>query len=306
MAKKTETGFWLILLVSFVVIGCSTFPAYDTLPETHPVAAYFIGSWWCSDAWVIVPFSDGSSHSVKGQQSYYFYDDGTGEVIDTYEGVVTNRRVFRYRISDTLIGFQFLKGTLYTNGGSFSRPYVLSDDGRTITFPYEKAGIISYFSKFTITKTAPEPEPPPTLTPEPSPIPLPVPAPLPAPSSVPAPVDNSGQIYYSYDGIGYVYIDNNVFYRCSNGNPVGYVESGVIYAFSGDVLGFLEGSFIYDRNGKPLGAPDPKDLGKDAAGKKSVTKAGKQSLPAKQSKSTVNKPKLRNGYFGGVLRDMFN
>jgi hypothetical protein len=70
-------------------------------------------------------------------------------------------------------------------------------------------------------------------------------------------------------------------------------------------LGFSEGNFIYDITGKPKGAVDPKNLGLNALPKKPVTQAAKQGLPAKQPPVPVTRPKLRNGYFGGILADMF-
>jgi hypothetical protein len=282
--KKVFSLAGSILLVAFVLMGCVTTPAFNSLPEANPLVSSFVGTWTSYNAYVSETY--GSTKSVVGEQCYYFYADGTGEIIDFNKGVVTNRRVFRYRLSDTLIGFQFLQGTAFTNGGSFSRPYTLSPNKRAITFPYEKLPM-GAFEEFTLTKTTPEPSPPRTLVPTPEPI------------------DNAGIIYYSYDGIGYVYRDNSVFYRCSDGKPVGYIEGGVIYSFNGPVLGFFEGLFIYDRNGYPKGAVDPKGLGLDAPAKRQVSRAGKQDLPAKQPKVPINKPRLRNGYFGGFLKDIF-
>ncbi|GMO42990.1 MAG: hypothetical protein Pg6C_04640 [Treponemataceae bacterium] len=138
--------------------------------------------------------------------------------------------------------------------------------------------------------------------PPPAPRPRPSPPPAPAP---PPPVPVSGTVYYSYNGIGYVYISEGVFYLCSDGRPVGYTDAGVIFAFGGRVLGFYENAFIYDRNGNPVGADDPKRLGTDAAAKRSVTKASKQALPVKQPKQSVTRPRLKNGYFGGSLQDIF-
>jgi hypothetical protein len=252
------------------------------LPEESPNAASFVGSWLSYDA--LVPVSEGSLLSETGQQFYIFYDGGTGEVFSYKNEVVIDRRAFRYRVSDELIGFQFLQGTVFTNGGSFSRPYVFSADKREIMFPRAEYGI-AYFAEFTLKTTTPPPDPPP-------------------PPPEPEPADNTGVVYYSYDGTGYVYMDNSVFYRCSDGKPLGYVETGVIYAFDGSGLGFLEGSFIHDLEGKPKGARDPKQLGTDAAQRKTVTKASKQDVPEKMSKAAVNKPKLRNRYFGGLLPEI--
>jgi hypothetical protein len=117
--------------------------------------------------------------------------------------------------------------------------------------------------------------------------------------------DSSGTIYYSYNGTGYVYLSESVFYLCSSGKPVGYVEGGTIYAFNGRVLGFYENAFIYNRNGNPVGANDSKRLGTDASARKSVTKANKQDIPEKQPKNSVPRPRLKNGYFGGSLLDIF-
>jgi hypothetical protein len=264
----------LILAVVFAMTGCSTTPSYDSLPEENQNAAFFVGSWLSHDA--LVPVSEGSLLSETGQQFYIFYDDGTGEVFSYKNEAVIDRRAFRYRVSDALIGFQFLQGTVFTNGGSFSRPYVFSADKREITFPRAEYGI-GYFAEFTLTTTTPPPEP----------------------------TDNTGVVYYSYDGNGYVYMDNSVFYYCSDGKPVGYVEGGVIYAFNGSGLGFLEGDFIHDPEGKPKGARNPQQLGTDAAQRKPVTKAPKQDVPEKMPKAAVNTPKLRNRFFGGTLSDIF-
>jgi hypothetical protein len=279
----------LALLAGF--LGAA--PSFNSLPEMNQPANVFIGPWMSNDAHVSESY--GSARSVIGRQFYVFYDDGTGEIVDYNGDILTNRRVFQYRFSDTLIGFRFLKGTIFTNGGSFTRPYSLSGDGRQLTFPYQKNGI-SYFAEFTLAKTTPPPAPPP-------PPPEPLPEPL-APSA--EPINNSGQIYYSYDGTGYVYKADSVFYRCSNGRPLGYVEGDVIYSFAGKALGFVEKSWIYNLKGYPVGAADPKYLGNDAAAKKPVSKAAKQGLPAKQTRTPVNKPKLRDGYFGGVLSDIFS
>jgi hypothetical protein len=122
----------------------------------------------------------------------------------------------------------------------------------------------------------------------------------------PTPVENNeGTIYYQYDGTGYVYVSESVFYLCSSGKPVGYVENGVIFSFGGSVLGFYERSFIYDKQGYAVGAPDPGSLGTAAGDKKPVNKAYKQGLPEKQTKASVNKPQLRNMYRGGLLSDIF-
>ncbi|MDR2551870.1 MAG: hypothetical protein LBD31_01700 [Treponema sp.] len=103
-----------------------------------------------------------------------------------------------------------------------------------------------------------------------------------------------------------MYLSDAVFFQCSDGKPLGYVEGGAIYTFGGRCLGFMEGNFVYDLKGYPKGAVDPKSLGKDAQAKKPVTQAVKQNLPEKQSQVPVTKPKLRNGYFGGLLSDVFN
>jgi hypothetical protein len=140
--------------------------------------------------------------------------------------------------------------------------------------------------------------------PDPAPTPPPAP-PRPQPAPPPPPGDNSGTIYYSYNGTGYVYISENVFYRCSDGHVLGYAEGGTIYAFNGKVLGFYENPFIYDKNGNPVGADDPKRLGTDAAAKRSVAKASKQDLPVKQPKKPVNRPRLKNVFRGDSLQDIF-
>jgi hypothetical protein len=119
------------------------------------------------------------------------------------------------------------------------------------------------------------------------------------------PGNNTGIVYYSYNGTGSVYFSENVFYLCSSGRPAGYVEGGTIYDFSGRVLGFYENRFIYDKNGNPVGADDPKRLGTDAAVKRSVSKANKQDVPAKQPKDSVKKPRLKNAYVGGTLQNVF-
>jgi hypothetical protein len=139
----------------------------------------------------------------------------------------------------------------------------------------------------------------------PSPAPPPRPRPVPSPKPEEKPIDNAGTIYYSYNGTGYVYFSESVFYLCSNGQPVGYVENGVIYAFAGRVLGFYESPFIYSRSGNPVGANNPKSLGTDAVGKRAVIKADKQDLPPKEPRDSVRKPRLKNAYIGGSLRDVF-
>jgi hypothetical protein len=137
------------------------------------------------------------------------------------------------------------------------------------------------------------------------PAPRPAPQPQPAPPPPPPPAPPSGVIYYDYNGTGYVYLSDAVFYHCSDGNPLGYGEGGAIYAFNGRCLGFLEDNFIYDLKGLPKGAVDPISLGLDAQAKKPVTQEAKQSLPAKQSPVPVTKPKLSNTYRGGLLSDVF-
>jgi hypothetical protein len=164
-------------------------------------------------------------------------------------------------------------------------------------------GIYTAKSSYTPPPWSPSPSPPPPPPPSP-PKPRPV-DPSPRLEEPPVEKNNGGTIYYQYDGTGYVFVSENVFYLCYNGRPVGYIERGVIYSFGGAVLGFYEKSFIYDRNGNPVGAADPKSLGTDAAGKKSVTKANKQDVPVRQTQASVNKPRLKNGYFGGSLRDVF-
>ncbi|MDR1901445.1 MAG: hypothetical protein LBQ88_04075 [Treponema sp.] len=278
---KKNLVFCVAGLMAFAMIGCISTPSFTSLPEASQIAASFVGSWVSNDA--IVSKSYGSLESVRGRQFYTFYNDGTGEVMDYNGTLLTNRRAFKYRVSDTLIGFQFLQGTVYTNGGSFSRPYILSPDNRKITFPFQKLLLGAFFAELTLLNATPPPLPPPPPRP-----------------------NNPGQIYYSYNGIGHVYEDNSVFYLCSNGKPVGYLEGGVIYAFGGKALGFVDRSWIYNLKGDPIGAIDPKSLGLDAEGKKPVTKADKQGLPAKQAGTPVNKPRLRNGYFGGVLSDIFS
>jgi hypothetical protein len=172
----------------------------------------------------------------------------------------------------------------------FSDNWKLSIKAQTINFNrfLAGAGLVYVFSP----RKPPAPRPPPA--------PLPPPAPVPAPRS-----DNPGTVFYSYDGTGYVYLNGNVFYRCSDGVPAGYTEGGTIYAFSGRALGFYENAFIYDKNGEPVGADDPKRLGADASAKKSVVKADKQEAPAKQPQDSAVRPRLKNGYFGGSLQDIF-
>ena len=290
MKKNTNLSVTCLLLLTVLVItSCSSTPSYSSLPETNPITASFVGSWVSNDAYVSESY--GSVKSVKGRQFYTFYEDGTGEILDYNGSLLTNRRVFRFRATDTLIGFQFLKGTVFTNGGSFSRPYSFSSDKRSITFPDAPYGIGS-FAAFSMQKATPPPLPPPP--------PLPAPEPTPAGS-----INNAGIIFYSYDGTGYVYYDNAIFYRCSDGKPVGYVESGAIYGFNGTALGFLERSYIHDLNGYPIGTTYSNKLGMDDKDKKPVNKAAKQDLPAKQTRVPVKKPSLRDMYFGGVLQDIF-
>jgi hypothetical protein len=174
----------------------------------------------------------------------------------------------------------------------FSNNWKLSIKAQTINFNhfFAGAGLVYVFDSYR----------------PPSPSPAPRPQPAPSPALLPEPVvNNAGTIYYSYDGTGSVYLSETVFYRCSSGEAVGYVEGGTIYAFSGRVLGFYENDFIYDKNGNPVGAADPKGLGTDAAAKRPVAKTEKQDLPAKQPKDSVNRPRLRNAYRGGFLQDIF-
>ncbi|MDR2314693.1 MAG: hypothetical protein LBE02_09200 [Spirochaetaceae bacterium] len=275
----------LILAAVFAMTGCSTTPAYNSLPEENPNAAFFVGSWQSNDAMVA-----GST----GQQSYHFYADGVGEVTDLYDGKFGRRRVFRYRVSDEFIGFQFLQGTVFTDGGSFSRPYVFSADKRKITLP-QADYMIGYFAEFTLTKTTPVPTPPPI--------------PQPRPQEPEPKYANAGKVYYDYNGTGYVHLDNSVFYLCSNGKPVGYLEGGVIYAFTGRVLGYSDGSFLYKQDGDAVGCPYEGSLGvgDNVPVKKQISRvAPKQALPEKMPKAAVNnKPRLRNRYMGGVLSDVF-
>jgi hypothetical protein len=144
----------------------------------------------------------------------------------------------------------------------------------------------------------------PRYFPQPDPRPIP-PPPSPKPYEPPEEPVNNGTIYYQYDGTGYVFLDENVFYLCSSGKPVGYVENGVIYSFGGSALGFYESRFIYTLNGNPVGATDSKSLGRDAANRRPVSKANKQDLPAKRPHVSVRKPRLKNAYIGGSLRDVF-
>lgn len=120
------------------------------------------------------------------------------------------------------------------------------------------------------------------------------------------PADNAGTVYYSYNGTGYVYLSGDVFYRCADGMPLGYVEDGTIYAFGGNVLGYYERFFIYDLNGNAVGADGAKALGMDAADPIEVTKALKQPLPVKQKKADVKKPRLKNIYLSGSLEEVFS
>jgi transglutaminase-like putative cysteine protease len=167
-------GFECLLFISlFLATGCSSTPRFNSLPETNEALASFAGSWVSNNA--IVSRTWGSSISVPGRQFYIFYEDGTGDIIDYNGDVITNRRVFHYRLSDTMIGFQFLKGGIYSGGGDFTRPYRFSPDGNQIIFPQAKYNLISYFSPFSIAKETPPPPPVPrpprsienpTITPE--------------------------------------------------------------------------------------------------------------------------------------------
>jgi hypothetical protein len=265
-----------ILVTILVLVGCASAPPFDSVPENSPLhAKAFIGSW-------------AGEQSYGPKLHYTFYDDGTVvELIYSKEGSSPVRNVYRYRVSGERLALLKLEGIVWMPSSGYSRPYILSEDKRSMRWPREKVGSSNLFTEIVLTKISPD-----------EPLPPPPPEPV-------DPADNAGTIFYSYDGVGYVYLSQNVFYRCSDGKPVGYTEGGVIYAFPGDVLGFLEGSFIYAKNGYPMGAPDPKNLGMDAQGKKVPTKAGKQDLPVKGTKDSVTKPRLRNGYFGGTLADMF-
>lgn len=112
-------------------------------------------------------------------------------------------------------------------------------------------------------------------------------------------------VYYQYNGIGYVYLSEDVFYLCYDGKPAAYIEGGVIYSFDGAVLGFYEEPFVFNKNGDAIGAADPQFLGRDAATKKRVNKSLKQKAPFKQAKGAFNKPYLQNRYIGGLLEDIF-
>jgi hypothetical protein len=280
--KKNKAFLPVILALAAIGIGfagCATVPTFESLPEVpHPNAKAFIGSWIAEN---VDDSFEAKQLGLTGRKYIVtFYDDGTAETLSSGG----ERSVWKYRVTDTRLGVLDLKYTQFATNG-LSRPYTLSADKQSIYLPHAKISLIYFVWETKLTKMTTPPPPPPRPKPE--------------------PVDNKGTIYYSYDGEGYVYIDDSVFYRCSTGKPVGYTEGGVIYAFEGDVLGFFEGYFIYDRNGYPKGAPDPKNLGTDAAGKKQVRKAEKQSLPAKGTKTAAAKPRLRNGYFGGVLQDIF-
>jgi len=284
--KKSLNLIGQFVFISFVMLGCATGPSFKSMPENSPISNDFVGT-WVGDL-VEYNYSGLTRNTyIVGQQYYIFFDDGTGEIYGYKDGRVSHREVFRYRVSGTTLGFQVLNRTVFTGGGTFSRQYNFSFDKNQIHFPDMKDNILRFYDEYSLTKVLPTPEPHPTIVPE------------------RIPVNNAGTVFYSYDGRGYVYIDNSVFYLCSNGRPVGYIEDGVIYAFKGNVLGFFDGSFIYTKNGYPIGAANPKSLGVDASDKKSVTKANKQNLPDKESKAAVNRPRLRNGYYGGVLSDIF-
>ncbi|GHU80536.1 hypothetical protein FACS189468_0620 [Spirochaetia bacterium] len=177
---------------------------------------------------------------------------------------------------------------------------------------YVKAGVmydniredlgVSVGVGFKFAKKVTPPAPRPTPAPQPKPTPTPQPTPPPAP---PVEQQQAGTVFYQYDGTGYVYLTDNVFYLCTNGRPVGYREGDTIYAFSGKVLGFYANAFIYDIRGNPVGADDPQKLGTDAAARKQASKAPQQDVPAKSPKQSVDKPRLKNGYFGGSLNTVF-
>ncbi|MDR2073210.1 MAG: hypothetical protein LBP60_07240 [Spirochaetaceae bacterium] len=183
-----------------------------------------------------------------------------------------------------------MNGTVFTNGGSFSRPYVFSTDKRKITFPRAEYWI-GDFVEFTLTKTTPVPTPPPI--------------PQPRPEKPEPKYENAGTIYYDYHGTGYVHLDNSVFYLCSSGKPVGYLENGVIYAFTGKVLGFTDNSYIYNRRGDATGCIYSVSLGKDVVKKQISKVAPKQAPPEKMPRAAGDKPRLRNRYYGGLLSDIF-
>jgi hypothetical protein len=160
----------LFFLSVFAMIGCATTPPFNSLPETNEIMASFIGSWVFNDAFV--PETYGSTKAVRGRQFYTFYEDGTGDIIDYNGDIITNRRVFWYRVSDTMIGFKFFEGGIYEVRGA-TRPYRCSPDGRRIIFPRTEL-FMSFFREFSITKEIPPPpasRPPrsienPTITPE--------------------------------------------------------------------------------------------------------------------------------------------
>jgi hypothetical protein len=299
--KKTWIGMTALLFtLAATALGCASFldsgSSFKSLPETSEYMKLFDGPWMSHDAYSRV--SEGSIMSQRGPQFYVFYEDGTGEILDygteenLKKGIYTNRRVFRYRVSDTYIGFDFMSGSKITGGGNFTRPYTVSADKRRITFPYQKA-FIGEYAEFSIDTNKPPPDPPPP------------PPPPPEPPAEPG-VNNAGRIYYDNEGTGYVYLGgDSVFYRCRDGKPLGYVEQGLIYAFTGQGLGVLQGNFIHDTRGYPLGAVDPKDLGTQAADKRVPRKAEMQNLPPKQPRAPFTRPRLRHRYFGDLLADMF-
>jgi hypothetical protein len=276
---KTKPAFDSNSFYSGYYLGTEKKSEYTSEPFAYTSLTYGIKIF----GWLRIPVGISlyaNSYEKTVYSAYYYYADGP---VKEYEDVSYSSAAL------DKIGFN-MGVELLVN--PFSDTVKLSLRANAINFQYFFFGIGLAFGHF-----APSYRPPP---PAPRPQPSPPPAPAPPP---PAPV--SGTVYYSYNGIGYVYFNEGVFYLCSDGRPVGYVDAGVIFAFGGRVLGFYENAFIYDRNGNPVGADDPKRLGTDAAAKRSVTKAGKQALPVKQPKQSVTRPRLKNGYFGGSLQDIF-
>lgn len=279
-----------ILAAVFVLAGCqslATIGSVESLPN-DPALAKELAGMWTNDP--------NSGFSVCA----FFYEDGMVEIFSKM-GLVEKREVAQIRVTSTTWAIRNLKGVSFVAG--VTRPIKLSADKRQIFFPEVKAGGVllallnAKMVADTWTKIIPPAKPPVTLVPDLDPIPDPKPT---------ISIDNAGTPFYSYDGTGYVYMDNSVFYLCSDGKPAGYVEGGVIYAFAGKALGFYDDQkFIYDLKGNPKGALNPKNLGKDAEKPKKVSKAAKQALPTKGAKTPVTKPPLRNGYFGGTLADIF-
>jgi hypothetical protein len=100
----------------------------------------FIGSW--AGEMIFEPYG-------RNPKVYYtFYDDGTAEELVYQEGLPPRRNVWQYRVSGERLGLLKLEGTAWAAPSSgISRPYILSEDKRSMRRPREKVGLVNLFTE---------------------------------------------------------------------------------------------------------------------------------------------------------------